>query len=334
MKSDQCELSFVWKDKRVLFVTTKSSDYIRNSQEIDILEKEAAEVEVLESKGRYYPLRMLDLYCKLLFKRMGAYDVVFVGFSPQLIVPWFFWKMQKTIVVSDFFISTFDTFVNDRKKFTESSLIAKLLHYMDDRTVACSQYLIADTKAHAQYFSQEFGADLVRTEVLYLHADEQIYYPREAQKPREWKNKYVVLYFGSVLPLQGVDVVMEAAGLCEDLTEQLQFVLIGPVNKRYQRVEKPYIEYIDWLSQDKLAEYISCADLCLAGHFNGEIDKAKRTIPGKAYIYEMMKKIMILGDSAANHERYSEDQTGIYFVPMGDAGALADKIKEIYAQST
>ena len=46
----------------------------------------------------------------------------------------------------------------------------------------------------------------------------------------------------------------------------------------------------DWLPQEKLAEYIDMADLCLAGHFNAAVEKASRTIPGKAYIYQAMGK--------------------------------------------
>ena len=56
--------------------------------------------------------------------------------------------------------------------------------------------------------------------------------------------------------------------------------------------------------------------------------KAKRTIPGKAYIYEAMKKPMILGDNLATHELYSEDNMH-YFVEMGNAEALTQKIIEI-----
>ena len=56
--------------------------------------------------------------------------------------------------------------------------------------------------------------------------------------------------------------------------------------------------------------------------------KAKRTIPGKAYIYEAMGKKMILGDNSATRELYHEDELR-YFVKMGDSKALADKILEI-----
>ena len=74
------------------------------------------------------------------------------------------------------------------------------------------------------------------------------------------------------------------------------------------------------------------ADLCLAGHFNKDIEKAKRTIPGKAYIYEAMNKPMILGDNEATRELYNESMKGIYFVEMGDAEALAERIKSICSE--
>ena len=82
----------------------------------------------------------------------------------------------------------------------------------------------------------------------------------------------------------------------------------------YNKVISDNVLYFDWLSQDKLAEYIDMADLCLAGHFNKNINKAKRTIPGKAYIYEAMNKPMILGDNSATHELYNEGNKNIYFV--------------------
>ena len=111
--------------------------------------------------------------------------------------------------------------------------------------------------------------------------------------------------------------------------KKIHFIVIGPVSKQYQKPELPTVEYHNWLSQEELAQYISFADLCLAGHFNKDNNKAKRTIPGKAYIYSAMGKPMILGDNAATRELYNENMAGIHFVPMGNAQALADKIKAI-----
>jgi len=227
----------------------------------------------------------------------------------------------------DFFISVYDTMVFDRKKFKKNSFAGKFCRWIDIHCIKKADMVICDTNAHGDYFSEEFGVSRDKIQTLYLEADEKIYYKREANKPETIKDRFAVLYFGSVLPLQGIDVINDAVALLKD-NDKLYFYIIGPIKENIKKVKSDNVEYIDWLSQEQLAEYISYADLCLAGHFNKDIDKAKRTIPGKAYIYEAMGKAMILGDNPANRELYREGD-GKYFVEMGNPEALAKKIIEV-----
>ena len=213
------------------------------------------------------------------------------------------------------------------KKIKPESIFGKILAWLDRKTLKAADGIIADTKAHAKYFSEEFGADPKKLQVMYLEADSSIYYPHKVEQPAQAEGKYTVLYFGSVLPLQGVDIVLKAAELLKD-KKDICFYIIGPIGEKMVKPSGPNIHYIEWLSQDKLSDYIAFSDLCLAGHFNKKINKAKRTIPGKAYIYRAMEKPMILGENPANHELYSEDQPGISFVEMGSGKKLAEKILE------
>ena len=313
--------------KKVLFITTKNTDYLRNTQETDIISGSAEDITVLGSGDKSYVKRLIKVYFKLMTMRMKKFDTVFVGFSPQLIIPLFKFKFRGKTVISDFFISVYDTMVNDRKKFKPRSFMGKICRWVDKKTIKGSDYTIVDTKADRDYFAEEFGLNPGKTDVLYLKADNDIYYPREKKKPEKLKDKFTVLYFGSILPLQGVEVITDAMDILKDITD-MQFIIIGPIGKNIRHIESENIKYINWLPQDKLAKYISYADLCLAGHFNKDIDKAKRTIAGKTYIYENMKKPMILGENSANHELFREDETH-FFVEMGDAGKLADKILEV-----
>ncbi len=313
--------------KKVLFITTKNTDYLRNTQETDIISGSAEDITVLGSGDKSYVKRLIKVYFKLMTMRMKKFDTVFVGFSPQLIIPLFKFKFRGKTVISDFFISVYDTMVNDRKKFKPRSFMGKICRWVDKKTIRGSDYTIVDTKADRDYFAEEFGLNPGKTDVLYLKADNDIYYPREKKKPEKLKDKFTVLYFGSILPLQGVEVITDAMDILKDRTD-MQFIIIGPIGKNIRHIESENIKYINWLPQDKLAKYISYADLCLAGHFNKDIDKAKRTIAGKTYIYENMKKPMILGENSANHELFREDETH-FFVEMGDAGKLADKILEV-----
>ena len=310
------------KGKRTVFITTKNTDYIRNDQEIKLLQASAAEVKVIGSLSSSYFQRLLKIFREILFTDFRKYDTVFIGFAPQAVLPFFHFKFKNNVIIEDFFISFFDTLCCDRKKFKESSFVGKLLKQLDRRTLQLGDVVVCDTKAHGRYFAEDLGCDPGKLRVLYLEADDSIYYPR----PEIHKNPddpVQVLYFGSILPLQGVDVIMQAVALLKDRRD-IHFEIIGPLPEKYH-VDSGNVTYHNWLTQNELAEHIAASDLCLAGHFCGDIEKAKRTIPGKAYIYEAMKKPMILGENDANRERYTEGES-IRFVKMGDPEALADCI--------
>ncbi len=319
--------------KKVLFVTTKNLDYLRNTQEMRLLQQAGALLTVVGSREKSYPLRLLKVFTRLLFTSFKQYDAVFVGFAPQLVLPFFGWKCKKTNLYIDFFISMYDTLCFDRKKFAPSSFVGKRLLSLDRNTLKKADVILCDTLAHGKYFAEDLGADPEKLQVLYLEADESIYYPRHSEKPEEAKGKFTVLYFGSVLPLQGVDVVLDAMDRLKDNPE-FCFYFIGPIGSDLTPPQGDNLHYIHWLSQEDLAKHIDFADLCLAGHFNASIEKAKRTIPGKAYIYRAMGKSMILGENSANHELYSQQEEGIYFVEMGSGEKLAEKICEIQKERT
>ena len=316
------QLEHIIRNKSVVFVTTKNIDYIRNVQEIRFLKGCADQLDVICSDRKNYVLRILEVWWKLLC--LGReYDVAFFGFAPQLVAP-FFLKYRKKKIVIDFFVSVYDTLINDRKKFSDESPIAALCHLIDTYVIKKADCVITDTKADAEYFIREFHGDRNKFKTVYLEADKTIYYPRKQQKRYDLVDKFVVLYFGSMLPLQGANIVLDAIKILKD-EKDIFFQFIGPVSKKYRIPNQNNVEYIDWLGQEELAEYIANADLCLAGHFNTEIGKANRTIPGKAYIYDAMGKRMILGDSEANHEIY-DSADHVFWVPMGDAKVLAEAI--------
>ena len=323
---NEADLNNYLKGKKVLYIATKNLDYIRVNQEIEIIKNKASYTNVIASQNKKYFKRIVDVAKELLKVQSKEYDIIFVGFMAQMIFLLFPWKFRKNIVITDFFISIYDTLVFDRKRIKKDSILAKFCKMIDIYTVKKSDYLVADTKTHASYFAEEFNANEKNIFVCYLKADKNIYYPRLVEKPEEYKDKYVVLYFGSILPVQGVDVVMEAIQYLNK-EKSIQFIIIGPTNKNFSRVELDTVTYIEWLSQETLSEYIAFSDLCLAGHFSATVNKANRTIPGKAYIYQAMKKEMILGTSEANKELFDETYS---FVSRGDSKELARCIREHY----
>ena len=328
------KITGLFHGKKVLFITTKNIDYIRNSQEINFLEKSAQSVKVIGGLDKNYIIRLIKIYVKVFIMSIKDYDLVFVGFAPQLILPLFRNKFKGKFIVEDFFISLYDTFVCDRKKFKPNSLCAKLFLHIDKVTIELSDEIIVDTAAHGNYFTNNLGARRSKINVVYLDADSSIYYVRPKIGQAQHNKKFVVLYFGSILPLQGVDIILQCVKNMEDISSVI-FEIIGPVKdkdlKKYKDLKN--VDFIPWLSQRRLAEKIAESDLCLAGHFNSRIAKASRTIPGKAYIYDSMEKPMILGDNPANHELFDEDDNKYYYVEMGNANKLKEKILHVMKKS-
>lgn len=313
------------KGKRVLFVTTKNIDYIRNTQEVRLLKQHAGKVLEVFSEKNTYLKRILDVWKKVILIDKELIDVFFVGFAPQLILPFFYYRFRNKVIVIDFFISVYDTLIQDRQKFATKGIVAKICHLLDTTTINKADYIITDTQADTEFFVKEFKGNRNKFETLYLEADSRIYYPRECCKKEELENKFVILYFGSVLPLQGVEIILEVIRLLKE-RKDIYFQIIGPIKGKKPIQEN--VEYIEWLEQKELADYIANADLCLAGHFNSEIEKAQRTIPGKAYIYSAMQKEMILGDNKANRELFSESDK-VVFAEMGNVFSLKNVIIEI-----
>lgn len=321
------------ENKKVLFITTKRLDYIRNTQEIRLLERYAARFHVIGSNEKSYPFRLLHVYAQLLLTSARQFDTVFIGFAPQLILPFFAWKFGKAHRTIDFFISIYDTFCCDRQIVRPGGLLGKLLHRLDACTLARADTVICDTGCHGAYFADEFHAEKDKLRLLYLEADPAIYHPMALPKPLPLKGRHTVLFFGSMLPLQGYEIILDAFYALKDRTDYY-FYFIGPLSDDLKKKvqDMPNLHLQDWLMQEELARHIAFCDLCIAGHFSAGIEKAARTIPGKAYIYRAMNKPMILGDTPANHELFSADQNTI-FVPVGSACSLTNAILHFFCDS-
>lgn len=310
--------------KKILYIATKNRDYLRLTQEIEILQQYGKKVDCILSSKKGYFFRIFEVVLRTILNKTGSYDIVFVGFQPQFIIPILKWKFRKCEIWTDFFISLYDTMVYDRKVISQTSLIAKLAKYVDQKTIDASDVIICDTKAHGEYFIVEFEAERSKMYVLYLKADTSIYYPRPQRKPKKLKDKFIVFYFGSILPVQGVDVVLDTIRMLKD-NKDIHFIIVGPIRDEKKKIISDTVTYINWLPQVKLAQYIASADLCLAGHFSATIGKANRTIPGKAYIYRAMNKPIVLGDSDANRELFTENQE-VHFVEQGNSIELKELI--------
>lgn len=233
-------------------------------------------------------------------------------------------------MIVDFFISVYDTLVDDRKMLKDKTAISKLIKKIDEWTISSADYVISDTRTHGKYFCEEFHIPEKKIIPIYLKADISLYHPMCVERTEKYRDKFIVLYFGSILPVQGVEVILETIEQLKN-NKNIHFIMIGPISEKYKKVVSDTVTYYEWLPQEELAEQIAGADLCLGGHFSATIGKANRTIPGKVYIYQAMEKMVVLGDSDANRELFKQDKKTL-FVKRGSSEELTECIEMCYSQ--
>lgn len=113
-----------------------------------------------------------------------------------------------------------------------------------------------------------------------------------------------VLYFGSYIPLHGVDIILKAAKIIEEKERDTVFTLIGEgqllqeMKQLASDLRLKSVNFIDrFVNEGELTQYIRQADICL-GIF-GQTDKAMRVIPCKVYNCLAMGKPLITAATPA-----------------------------------
>ena len=227
-------------------------------------------------------------------------------------------------IVFDPFISLYDTAVFDRKEVKKDSLKAKYYFYLDKFSCKISDIIITDTIEHAKYFYKEFGISLRKIKVVYIGADDTVFFPRVSKREN---NKFVVEFHGSFIPLQGLQYIVRAAKILE--RDNIIFRIIGKgqtyeeVLKLSKRLNIKNISFLGWINYSKIPNYIAKSDVCL-GIF-GNTEKAKRVIPNKAFEILAMRKPLITGDSPAVREVLT-DRVNVMLCELANPESLAEAI--------
>ncbi len=218
-----------------------------------------------------------------------------------------FFKRER--IINDFFISNYDTYVHDRKKITNKNPRAWWKYFQDWFNFRFSKYLLSDTQAHFEYWEKMFGKFHGEHFVFPVLADRNIYYPSEKKVENE---KVKILFYGSFIPLHGIDVILKAFSLLEKSGIEFEANIIGR-GQIYSRMKELY-DSLDLkqvtmngeiIDEIELASRIREHDIIL-GIF-GESTKAKSVVPNKLYQAVASQKTIITMKSNAIKEFFDED---------------------------
>jgi glycosyltransferase involved in cell wall biosynthesis len=335
--------------KRVCYVVCyKDPDYIRTRTLVNALSS-LEEVNLVVVRNRYKGfLRYLEVPAKLVWVRLTFRpDVFVVGFRAHEI----FWALYPSMagrkIIFDEFINLHDWLVNEHKKISEDSYVTKLIDKYMRWVVRKSDLLLEDTDAHAKLAIQNYNIPSSKITTIPVGADEAVFSPREVKN-----QQFEVLFYGSMLPLHGVDIVFGAIKLLVKLNKikGMNFTFIGGGQKMKAKLDdlgkntgiNEQISYIEWVELKRLPEQIAKCSVGLGGPF-GNTSQAKKVVTGKTYQFLAMAKPVAIGRIENIQKQYGfKDRKNCLLIEQGSveelAGALAwafkhkDKLHNIGSQ--
>ncbi len=316
---------------RVLAFGTYQRDYPRNAQVRSCLR--AAGVDVVErhvdvwggrreawSAGPLAMARVALAETRLALSPREPADALLVGYPGHLDLRAARIAARGRPIVFDPLVSLYDTLVMDRARFTPTSVAGRALHRIDRAALHAADIVVADTAAHAEFYVGEFDIDPKRVRICFVGAEDRLFRPQP-----ERSEPFSVLFVGKLIPLHGLETILEAARLAPELpfrivgSGQLAGSLVGA---------PPNVTHVPWIEYEELAAAIGAAG-CSLGVF-GTSPKAARVIPNKAFQALACGTPLVTADTPAARELLTDGVDSVLVRP-GDPAGLAAALRELAA---
>ncbi|MDH3328402.1 MAG: glycosyltransferase [Desulfobulbaceae bacterium] len=225
-------------------------------------------------------------------------------------------------LIIDPLISAYQKEVFERSKWPPDSSRALKKKMWESRLFSMADIVVADTPAHADFFRDELKVEPHKIYVLYVSAEGDHFKPMPFPDD---KRSLEVLFYGSFLPLQGIDVIIQAAKLTDD--PRIRWTLLGGGDLRPEMVRQAAgavnISFEPWIAYSALPERLSHAHILL-GIF-GVTLKAGLVIPNKMFQSMAVGRPVITRHSEAYRDTLAGSPV-IGWVPPGDPDSVAELV--------
>ncbi len=229
-------------------------------------------------------------------------------------------------------ISAYDKQVSERAKFPESSGQARRLLGWEQRLLQSADAVLADTDQHARLFAEMLRVPRGKLHVVPVGAEQPLFTPAPSTNAAP-NNPPEVLFYGSFIALQGAGLVVEAARVYRGPPVRWVLLGTGPLLGACRKSAHGLanLAFEDWLPYPQLPTRIRRADILL-GVF-GETPKAQRVIPNKVFQALACGKPLVTCAAPAYPAALREQaESGIHWVPAGDAAALARAVSTLASE--
>ncbi len=303
-------------------------DYPRNQAVIQTLKSLGVQTHLCHSRTPF-PIQHFILLYKYIkcFKKVNA---IWVTEGGHRLVP--FLKIFSTLtgkkIIFDPFTSRYNTRIEDRKLYKKYSFQSFICKWQDWSSTHMADILVFDTKQHQAYFYKKYNLNK-KYGIFPLGTPNPI---QHTSKPiSQNKKKFQVLFYGNYIPLQGIDILIEAAKILKE--KPICFKLIGKgqtFQHIKQLIKKHKLTHVTQLPPQpfhSIQKEILQADLCM-GIFDKGI-KAQMVVPNKVVQVAALGTPLVSGETPAL-KTFFTSKKNIYMVEPGNSQALAQTILYVF----
>jgi len=319
---------------RVCFFGGYNPKYIRNVIIKEGLIKNGVEVVECHTKSKFkFWLRYPILFFRHLKFFPVKYDFIFVPAfrHKDVLLAKLIGLLTNKPVVFDPLVSRYETKVLDQKRVPVYSMQARYNFKIDRLSFKLADIILVDTFAHADFYAREFGINRSKFSRVPVGVSDELFslIKTEGKEESRKGNNFLVQFYGSFLPLQGIEYIVQAARIVGTRDKTICFELIGSgqtfamIKGLIEELEFKNIVLRNWVPFNELPELISRADICL-GIF-GNTEKARRVVPNKVFQCLSLKKPVITGRTPAILE-FFVDRENILLCEPANADSLARAI--------
>ena len=305
----------------ILFCGKFDPDYNRTRIIINGLRKKGVEVLIYN----YPKKRKADK--SILRELLDRADYVFLPSFTHTDLP-FIKKQTDKAIIFDPLISRYLSKVFDYQTINKNSPRAYKNYLKDSRSLKNADLIISDTLAHKNYFVEKFGIDPEKIRVVHIGVMTEDFFPIKIK--RKLSKKLSVGFYGSFIPLHGIDIILQAAKILEN-DQDIEFKLIGDgvlmseMKALSEKLGLQNTEFTGLIPYQELNEEINKFDIAL-GIFGSSL-KAKLVIPNKIFHYAACEKPVISMSSDAMREIFCHNKN--IFLVENTAPELANAILKL-----